>query len=119
MEKSRFTTEFGKEIYFLLFDYDRIEEAVPLIEECAEQIRKRPEKSVLTLTVISRGKFNTELVEYLKALTRGNAPYVRKAAVVGVSGLYKVVISAISIFSKRDFKLFDSREEAIAYLLQD
>lgn len=119
MENARFTTEYGKEIFTLNFDYDAIEEAVPLIEECAKQVRKRPENSVLTLTVISKGKFNAGLVDYLKELTRGNAPYVRKAAVVGVEGLYKVVITAISIFSKREFKLFDNREEAIRYLQED
>jgi hypothetical protein len=44
---------------------------------------------------------------------------VRKAAVVGVEGLYKVVMSAVSIFSKRDFKLFDNKEDAIHYLIED
>ena len=119
MKDACFTNEYGKEIFVLNFAYDNIEEAVPLIEECAEQVRKRPQNSVLTLTIVEKGKFNTELVEYLKELTKGNSPFVRKAAVVGIEGLYKVVISAISIFSKRDFKLFDSREEAVRYLLQD
>ena len=114
-----FTGEYGKEIFVLNFAYDAIEEAVPLIEECAEQVRKRPENSVLTLTIVEKGKFNSELVDYLKDLTKGNTPYVRKAAVIGIAGLYKVVISAISIFSKRDFKLFDNKEDAIKYLLQD
>ena len=119
MENARFTSEYGKEIFVLTFDYTAIQEAVPLIEECADQIRSRPENSVLTLTVVSKGKFNTELVDYLKSLTKDNAPYVRKAAVVGVEGLYRVVISAISIFSKRDFKLFDKKEDAIRYLMED
>ena len=106
MENARFTTEYGKEFFFLNFDYSAIEEAFPLIEECADQVRRRPENSVLTLTVVSKGKFNTELVDYLKDLTKGNTPYVRKAAVVGVVGLYRVVISAISIFSKKRFQTF-------------
>ena len=119
MESAQFTTEYGKEIFVLNFDYNAIEEAVPLIEECADQIRSRPENSVLTLTVVSKGKFNAQLVDYLKDLTKGNKPYVRKAAVVGIEGLYRVVISAISIFSKRDFKLFDNKDDAISYLLED
>ncbi len=119
MKDACFTSQYGKEIFILSFDYAVIEEAVPLIEECAKQIRRCPENSVLTLTVISKGKFNVELVEYLKDLTKGNAPYVSKAAVVGVEGLYKIVISAISIFSKRDFKLFDNKEDAVRYLLED
>jgi hypothetical protein len=119
MKNACFSNEYGKEIFVLNFAYDHIREAVPLIEECAEQVRKRPQNSVLTLTIVEKGKFNTELVEYLKELTKGNTPYVRKAAVVGIEGLYKVVISAISIFSKRDFKLFDNKGDAIEYLLKD
>ncbi len=119
MKDACFTREHDKEIFVLNFAYDAIEEAVPLIEECAEQVRKRPLNSVLTLTIVEKGKFNSELVDYLKDLTKGNAPYVRKAAVVGIAGLYKVVISAISIFSKRDFKLFENKEDAVTYLLED
>lgn len=119
MQNSCFTTEFGNEIYILNFAYDDIKDAVPLIDECANQVRKRPEGSVRTLTIVEKGKFDPALVDKLKELTKGNSPYVKRAAVVGIAGLYKVVITAISIFSKRDFKLFDDREEAIAYLLQD
>mgnify|MGYP001197277015 CR=1 FL=1 len=119
MKNSCFTREYGKEIYVLNFDYDNIDDAIPLIDECAKQVRQRPEYSVLTMTIIEKGKFTPELVEKLKILTKGNAPYVKKAAVVGVSGLYKVVISAISIFSKREFKLFDSKKEAVKYLLEN
>lgn len=118
MKDSCFTKEYGKEIYVLNFSYDRIEEAIPLIQECARQIRQRPPESVLTLTIVDKGKFTAELVEKLKELTKGNRPYVRKAAVVGVSGMYKIVITAISIFSKREFKLCDTKEEAVRYLLE-
>ena len=114
-----FTTVHGKEIFELNFSYEDISEAVPLIEECATQIRKRPENSVLTLTTVAAGKFNSELVDMLKGLTKGNGPYVRKAAVVGITGVYKIVMTAVNIFSKRDFKLFDNKADAIKYLLQD
>jgi hypothetical protein len=119
MDNACFTKEYGKEIFVLKFTYNQPEEAYPLIEECARQVRQRPEQSVLTLTLVSGVRFNTEIVNRLKDLTKGNAPYVRKAAVVGISGIYKVVMNAINIFSKRHFKLFDSREEAVRYLLSD
>lgn len=114
-----FTSQYGKEIFELNFSYEDISEAVPLIEECARQIRQRPENSVLTLTTVAEGKFNTELVEKLKGLTKGNGPYVRRAAVVGITGVYKIVMTAVNIFSKREFKLCESKEEAIQYLLEE
>lgn len=119
MKDARFTKEYGKEIFVLNFNYQSIEEALPLIEECARQVRLREEGSVLTLTIIEHGKFDPALVDKLKELTKGNAPYVRKAAVVGVTGVFKIVMTAVSIFSRREFKVCDTKEEAVRYLLQD
>jgi len=44
--------------------------------------------------------FNSEWVEKLKELTKGNRPYLRRAAVVGITGVYKIVMTTIHIFSE-------------------
>lgn len=118
VNKAYFTKEYGEEIYVLNFAHDDTAEVMTLIEECARQVRQRPMRSVLTLTLVSRGPFNNEVVESLKELTAGNSPYVRKAAVVGIHGLYKVVMNAVSRFSQRDFMLCETKEQALHYLLQ-
>lgn len=119
MENSRFKEFAGQEVFVLKFDVNSPEEAVPVIDECARQVRSRPEGSVLTLTIVSRGMFDTEFISRLKELTHGNKPFVRKAAVVGITGVYKIALSAVNIFSKREFGVFDTEEEAIQYLLAD
>ena len=119
MNDACFTSEYGKEIFILNFENHNIDDAMPLIEECAKQVRQRPQGSVLTLTIATELKFTPAFIDELKELTKGNAPYVRKAAVVGITGLLNVAMTAVSIFSKRDFKLFDSKEDAIKYLLQE
>jgi hypothetical protein len=45
-----------------------------------------------------------------------NAPYFEKAALVCISGLYKVLLTAVMMFSKRDFSLFDDKAAALDYL---
>ena len=119
MNDACFTREHGKEIFVLNFEGYDVVDAVSLVEECAKQVRQRPEHSVLTLTIATNLKFTPAFVDKLKELTKGNAPHVRKAAVVGITGLLSVAMTAVSIFSKRDFKLFDTKEEAIKYLLED
>jgi hypothetical protein len=86
------------------------------IDECARQVQSRPEKAVRTLTIASGGKFDTATIAKLKELTKANAPYVEKAALVGISGLYKVLLTAVMMFSKRDFSLFDDKAAALDYL---
>jgi len=119
LKDASFTSEYGKEIFVLNFEGHDIGEASELVDECARQVLQRPEQSVLTLTIATNIKFTPAFVDKLKGLTKGNTPYVRKAAVVGITGLLSVAMSAVSIFSKREFKQFDTKEEAIRYLLQD
>jgi len=117
VKNARFTDQFGPEIFVLTFDLADPEEAIPLIRECARQVRSRPKGSVLTLTIIQRGKFTPQVVTELQNLAAGNKPYVRRAAVVGVTGLYEIALNAVSLFSKREFKLYAYTETAINYLL--
>jgi len=119
MERSRFIQHKGREIYMLDCSDCRPENIVEIIDECARQVQVRPEKSVRTLTIAGGGKFDTVVLQKLKDLTRDNAPYVDKAAVVGITGLYKVVMNTIKMFSKREFHLFDSIEEAKDFLASD
>lgn len=119
MKNARFTDQFGKEIFVLVFDVEEPEDALPLIRECARQVRSRPKGSVLTLTVIKKGKFSPKIVSELQKLAEGNKPYVRRAAVVGVTGIYEIAMNAVSLFSKREFKFYEYEQTAINYLLSD
>ena len=118
MENARFSIKNGKEIFTLRFASNDTAEMLKLLEECARQVHCRPSKSVMILTIVEGAKFSTELTSGLKNLAKANEPYVHKAAAVGITGLYKVAINAISLFSKRDFKLFNTEDEAVAYLAQ-
>jgi hypothetical protein len=55
----------------------------------------------------------------LKSRVAANAPYVRRAAVIGITGLQRLIYEAVQKFSQRNIPLFDSREEALAWLVKD
>lgn len=93
-----------------------LEEMDQVIAECILQVRQQPEKSVMTLTISGGSAFSGETISRLKELARDNTPYVKAGAIVGVTGLYKVVFNAVSMFSKRRFYLFDTVEEAKDFL---
>jgi len=118
MEKARFVQHRGKEIFILDCSNCKPAEVHEIIDECARQVRCRPAKSVRTLTIAGGGKFDNETISKLKELTKGNEPHVYKAALVGITGLYKVVVTAISMFSKREFHMFDTTEEALDFLAE-
>lgn len=116
MERAKFIEHKGREIYLMDCSDASLEEMIQVIEACEREVRSRPEKSVYTLIVAGGSSFSGETISRLKELARGNTPYVIASAIVGMTGLYKVVLNAVAMFSKRRFYLFDTVEEAKDFL---
>ena len=116
MERAKYITYEDVEIFFIDFSSCPIEEALKVIQAAEPQIRSKPEKSVLTLTYTDGGKFDSRVIGSLKEFTKGNEPYVKAAAVVGIKGLQKIVLDAVSLFSNREFATFDDMDAAKEYL---
>jgi hypothetical protein len=115
----RFITHRGKRV--LAIDYSHCD--VPMLKAVAEEmhrvIAREPLNSVLTLTDVGGTGFDQESVEYLKSKVAANAPYVRRAAVIGISGLQRLIYEAVKLFTKRSIPHFSSRAEALDYLAAD
>jgi hypothetical protein len=116
MAKVGFITYLDKQI--LLLDFSGTpEEILPAIKEARMMVATQPHNSVLTLTDVSDSQFNNDVRESLKALTLHNKPYVKAAAVVGVTGLKKVLLSVVMKFSGRNLVTFNSLDEAKNWLV--
>jgi len=116
MDRAKFVDHKGVQIFTMDCRDATLEEMNAIIEECILQVRSQPEKSVFTLTIAGGSAFSGETISRLKAVARDNTPYVKAGAIVGVTGLYKVVFNAVAMFSKRRFYLFDTVEEAMDFL---
>jgi len=119
MDRSKFIMHKGHPIYLLDCSACQPEDYAPIISECAQKVQSRPKKSVTTLTIAGGGSFDKATISELMVLTRDNEPYVKKSAIVGISGLQRIVLQSVSAFSKREFKLFDDVEQAKDYLIAD
>ena len=117
MERARFIEHRGVRIFYIDFSHCPIEEAQDVIAAAQPLIRGEAEKSVLTLTYTDGGRFDSDIIASLKEFTKGNEPYVKAAAVVGITGLQKIVLDAVSFFSNREFATFDDMEKAKEYLI--
>ncbi len=116
MERAKFVTHKNAQIFIMDCRDASLDEMNAIIEECILQVRKQPEKSVLTLTISGGSAFSGDTIAKLKEVARDNTPYVKAGAIVGVTGLYKVVFNAVAMFSKRRFYLFDTVDEAKDFL---
>jgi len=86
-------------------------------EECKRTVTSLPKGSALTLTDVSGSAFSKETVDKMQEITAANKDHVYRAAVVGVSGLKQIIVNSVALFSKRDLKLFDSRDTALDWLV--
>lgn len=116
MQRAKWVEHKGQRIFAMDCTGATLEEMNEVIEECIKQVRSQPEQSTLTMVVAGGTAFSSETISSLKELARGNAPYVKASAIVGITGLYKVVFNAVALFSKRRFDLFDTADEAMDYL---
>ena len=119
MDRARFVEHKGKKIFVLDFSNCQPSDMHACIDECASQMRSQPKKSVYTITIATGAKFDSEVVDKLKKLTKENEPHVIKSAVVGATGMQQVVLMIVSNFSSRKFELFDSVEKAKEFFASD
>lgn len=106
----------GKKILLIDFSGRKAEEVINIIAEAKELIKKQPEKSLLTLTDGTNTRFDPKVAEGLKEFAAHNKPYVRAGAVVGITGIVKIVYNAVMKFSGRNLPAFDDIETAKDWL---
>ena len=87
-----------------------------IIEDAKRVISTKPENSLLTLTDVTNARFNEEVGDGMKQFSAHNKPYVKAAAVVGITGLKKIILGAVMAFSKRNLESFDDEEQAKRWL---
>jgi hypothetical protein len=115
----QFITYKGKRVLSIDYSHSDAAQMKALAEEGHRVIAREPLNSVLTLNDMTGALFDQQTVEALKSKVAANAPYVRRAAVIGISGLQRLIYEAVKFFTKRSLPLFPSREEALDYLVKD
>ena len=88
-----------------------------ILDEAAAVIAKQPQKSALIMTDSTDATYNMEVSNAMKAFSSKNTPYVKGSAVIGADNVRKILVTAIRVATKRDIRTFDSREQAMDWLV--
>jgi len=115
MDHVNFMEYKGTRILYLDFSGDPVV-IIDSINAARKIIDREPEKSLNVLTDVSNSKWNHTVSEHLKEFTKTNTPHIKHSAVVGVTGLKRVVLRAVKAVTGRDFVLFDKKEDAMDWL---
>jgi hypothetical protein len=118
-ERVKFIQHQDKDILLLDFSNSKTEEVLKLIDAAKQIINSKAELQLLTLTDVTNTLFCKEVGEEMKYFTLYNSPFLKASAVVGISGLKKIILGAIKAFSPGNFEAFDDREEAKSWLVNN
>lgn len=118
-DRVKFIKHREKEILLLDFSNSGTDEVLKIIEDAKRVISTMPENSLLTLTDVTNARFNEEVGDGMKQFSAHNKPYVKAAAVVGITGLKKIIFGAVMAFSRRNLESFDDMEQAKRWLVDN
>jgi len=94
------------------------EELLQILDEAAEKLRPMTAK-VPVLANVEDVILSTEFMEKMKKL--GQEVYIKKVdytAIVGVSGVKKVLLSSYNFLLGQSLKAFDNEENALEWLVE-
>jgi hypothetical protein len=89
-----------------------------IITQAKEEIARYSPKSLLILTNVANTGFDTEIAAIMGDYASHNTPFVKASAIVGISGVQKIVLVAIKALTGRDFYIADTMEEAQEWLVK-
>jgi hypothetical protein len=114
-----FITHEGKQVLLIDFTNCTPEEVTSVSDEARRIITAQAEHSVLVLADFAGAQFSRDGVTRIKEVTTYDRPFVKRAAWVHTGSLPKVFYDAIQMFSQREFPTFETREEALEFLVKE
>jgi hypothetical protein len=118
-ERVHFVTHQDKEVLLVdlsncsAAEVDKLVRIVPVI------VTAQPLHSVLILTDFTGASFDNEALRTMKESAVFDKTHVKKSALVGAENLPQGFYDVLKQFSRREFPTFNTREEALDWLIED
>jgi DNA-binding TFAR19-related protein (PDSD5 family) len=118
-ERLRFIKHKGHTVYLIDFSHCTAREMLSLLELVRADIAGHAPNSLLTLADFTQAQVDKNVATRMKEVLVLDRPYVKRSAWVGTESVPHVFYEHFKNFSQRDFPVFNSREEAMEWLVQD
>jgi hypothetical protein len=118
-ERLRFINHKGRAIFLIDFSHCKGKEIVLLLDQVRADVARQAPGSVLTLADFSGAQVDKAVATKIKEVLVLDRPYVKKSAWVGTDSLPHVFYENFKSFSQRDIPAFETREEAMDWLVKE
>jgi hypothetical protein len=116
-ERLKFVKHKGETIYVIDFSHCSSKEIMVLLDLIRTDVARHEPGSVLTLADFTGAQIDKKVATHMKEVLTLDRPYVKRSAWVGTESLPHVFYENFKTFSQRDFPTFQTREEAMDWLV--
>ena len=118
-ERIRFIKHQDKEILFVDLSKCSATEVEKLARIVPDLVTVQPRGSVLILSDFSGASFDDDALRTMKETAVFDKPFVKKSALTGTETLPEKFYEQLKTFSGRELPIFKTREEALAWLVEE
>jgi hypothetical protein len=115
----RFVKHKGHAIYVIDFTHCAAKELLVLLDLVRADISRHAPGSLLTLSDFTGAEVDKNVATRIKEVLVLDRPYVKRSAWVGTESLPHVFYEHFKSFSQRELPVFNTREEAMDWLVQE
>jgi hypothetical protein len=106
-------------IYFIDFSHCKEKEMLMLLDMIRADIARHEKGSLLTLADFTGAEIDKAVATRIKEVLTLDRPYVRRSAFFGTESLPPVFYEHFKNFSQRELPAFQTREEAMDWLVKE
>lgn len=117
MERIRFIDHAGQRLLLVDCADCQGQELAHLADDLSRFLAPEPDQSVLLLADFTGAQFTREAIERIKISAVFNRKHLKRSAWVFNGNLPKPLHDSVKTFSKRDIPRFETREEAMKFLV--
>jgi hypothetical protein len=118
-ERIRFITHEGKQILLVDFTNCLAREVEQIARNVTNYVTVQPRGSVLVLADFTGASIDREAIRAMKESAVFDKPYIKKSAWVGAEKFPDVLYENVKSFSRREFPIFKTREDALSWLVKE
>jgi hypothetical protein len=118
-DRLHFVKHKGHAIFVIDFSGCSAKEILLLLEQVRADVARHEHGSVLTLADVRDAHIDKKVATRVKEVLVLDRPYVKKSAWVGTESLPHVFFEHFKSFSQRDLHTFNTREEAMDWLVEE
>jgi hypothetical protein len=118
-DRIRFITHQGKQILLLDLSNCSAAQVQKTIRALPELVTTRPRNSILILSDFTGASFDEEALRVMKETAVFDKPFIKKTAWVGAPYFPEAFAKNLRSFSRREFPAFETRDEALRWLVKE